>query len=282
MRSTTSSRPIVVVSTWIASGDAGERRVGAGGVRVVALADLALDGLHVGLDARLRQLLASPDRALGRVGVHVELEVGVREHGGADVAAVHHHPAAPAELLLPRDHHAPHRGMHGHLRGRRADLAGPQRRRSRPRRPRATAPSGAEVDARVAGQRGERRPRRRGPSACAGPSGPARGTSRRCRGTRSRGARPAMRPAVDLPAPDGPSMAITRPRSRRAEGRAVTAAAGAGAGPDGRARDATAGARCRRRRARDRPRPCEGRAPDGGRGPGRGPGRAPARARAGR
>ena len=124
--------------------------------------------VEVGLDARLRQLLAPPHRALGRVGVHVELEVGVREHGGADVAAVHHHPAAAAELLLPRDHHAAHRGMHGHLRRGRAHLAGPQLR-GHVLAVQRDAAVGAEVDARVAGQRGQRRLVVEGASGCAGP-----------------------------------------------------------------------------------------------------------------
>ena len=71
--------------------------------------------------------LVPPRRALARMGVHVEFHVRVREHGGADVAAVHDHPARLPHLALARDHVAAHRRMHGDARGGRADLLRPQR-----------------------------------------------------------------------------------------------------------------------------------------------------------
>ena len=125
MRETTSSSSSSVVSTSTASGGAGERRVGARGVGVVAVADLALDGGELGVDARLGQLPPAADGAAGGVGVDEELHVRVREDRGPDVAAVHHHAPAPApQLLLPGDHQPAHRGMDRDLRRGRADLAG--------------------------------------------------------------------------------------------------------------------------------------------------------------
>ena len=134
MRRTTSSRPSSVVSRWMASGARVRGDSRPRGVGVVALADLPLDGVEVGRHAALRELLLPARRALARMGVHVELHVGVGEDGGADVAAVHDHAALPAHLALARDQAPPH-GADARRRARRPSpppaCAGP---RSRPRR----------------------------------------------------------------------------------------------------------------------------------------------------
>jgi TolB-like protein/DNA-binding winged helix-turn-helix (wHTH) protein/tetratricopeptide (TPR) repeat protein len=104
-------------------GGTGERGVGAGGVRVVAGADLALDALQVGLHPRGLQLLEAAQGAAPGIGVHVELHVGVGEDRGADVAPVEHHSPGAAHLLLAGHHLAPHPGMARDRGGHRAHLA---------------------------------------------------------------------------------------------------------------------------------------------------------------
>ena len=119
----------------------------------------------------------------------------------------------------------PHRGVHGHPGGGGADLAGPDGGGDVLAVQAHAFPAGREVDARLPGQGGQPLPVVEGHAVGAGPGRPGHGTWPRCRGRRSPGGRRGVRPAVDLPAPDGPSMAITRPRG--GEGGACAQRAGA-------------------------------------------------------
>ena len=103
----------------------GERRFGAVAVGVIALAQVALDLLEGDGGAGFAKLGVAAPRPHRGVGVHVELELGVGKHLGADVAAVHHDAALLSEHPLARDHLAPDLRVHRDLRRRRAHLGRP-------------------------------------------------------------------------------------------------------------------------------------------------------------
>src|SRR5262245_31935081 len=85
-----------------------QRRVAARAVAAVAGLDLAGQGGLVHRLAPPAKLQGAPPRPHARIGGQVELDLGVREDDGPDVAALHHHPAGSAELPLERDQVLPH------------------------------------------------------------------------------------------------------------------------------------------------------------------------------
>ena len=94
-----------------------QRRVGARAVALVALPHLCgeLPGVTVSPLARISSIPAA--HALVGIRIQKDLDVGLREHHGADVAAFHHHAGPLADLPLLRHHGAPHARNHGDLGG---------------------------------------------------------------------------------------------------------------------------------------------------------------------
>ena len=189
-------------------------------------------------------------RAHRPVGVEPDLQLGLRPHDGADVAALGDGVALGEERAL----RLAHRLAHAAWRATSETRASTSGLRS----------SGSSVMRGARSARPASARRRRGRRPCAAPPARRRGTSRRCRGSGSRARRATSRATVDLPAPAGPSIAITtaappgarasaregrdtRRRSRRARRRARRCAR--------RARRSRRACRCGGRRGRRRGRP---------------------------
>ena len=216
MRSTTSSIVRPVVSTTTAPVGLAQRAVGAARCR----GGRARRSTPRPRRRRRRSRRPGARRAIRGDAVTYSFSAASGNTTDADVAALDHAAAAlVGPLSLTGAQLLAHRRVGGDRADRLGDLAAADRRASRRRRRRARRRRRPSSSSR---RRQRRRPRRRRRPGCPGAARRTRrpGTSRRCRGTRARAAAASARPTVLLPAPAGPSMAMTSRRAAGSLGRA--------------------------------------------------------------